>query len=748
MACGGDAFVGGDVFGHCLFAACGRGQMMQTMRRRAILIWILLLLGIGSTQYLCAEEEKEPAELEADEIDYNRNTKEVVAKGNVVVLHQGKKLFAERVVYNRERDEIKAFGDVRLHETTGDIFTATEMELHDNMKEGVFTWFQAHLANRSHMIAKKARRLDPDHYTLEQSLYSACGICHYDKNNLQWRLRAKKTSVDKIKEEVSHQHVMLDSYGVPVLYIPYLRHPGPGAKRKSGFLTPRYQTRNTLGANVTIPYYLAIAPQMDMTITPTFYTRENPLLALEWRHLLPRGTYTVKASGLYPRDKPAPGVLYDSERLRGHIIASGTMTPAKNWLIGASLYRTSDDTYLRRYEISEETSLKSNIYIENSVPSSYFKADTIFYQELAPEVNLKEVPVIMPYMRHLAEYKTEHMPGSIVMDNSVLQVMREQGQDTRRVSTNIAWRLPWHTSHGHAFTWQSGLRLDGYSMHYRGSRIDKENLNGQTGRGIPTLRMDWLYPLMRPGQDWSMYIEPHVAGFWSTSAYNPHIIPNEDSLELGLTAENLFHDQHYIGIDRVEGGARASYAIEAASVHHQGYEVRGLIGQHYRASDTHNILPRNSGMVDKVSDYVGKLQLIPNQYVDFAYGFRVNHRTLARERENLMTTITYAPFTWRTDIMKKHDADQPIMKTRREIFSLLAVALTPEWNAHTFGRRNIGDMYNDHSNRMVEAGGGVTYLSGCMRATVSLRRSFIHDRDVPPDTKFMFEIALRTLAYD
>ena len=68
-------------------------------------------------------------------------------------------------------------------------------------------------------------------------------------------------------------------------------------KRKSGFLSPVYGNSSTLGYITGIPYYYALAPNADITVTPEYMSQQGLLFQGEWRHRLSNGQYTVKLAG-------------------------------------------------------------------------------------------------------------------------------------------------------------------------------------------------------------------------------------------------------------------------------------------------------------------------------------------------------------------------------------------------------------------------------------------------------------------
>ena len=46
-------------------------------------------------------------------------------------------------------------------------------------------------------------------------------------------------------------------FDFPIFYFPFLSHPDPSVKRKSGFLTPTWSSSSRNGFQSSIPYYFA-----------------------------------------------------------------------------------------------------------------------------------------------------------------------------------------------------------------------------------------------------------------------------------------------------------------------------------------------------------------------------------------------------------------------------------------------------------------------------------------------------------
>ena len=79
------------------------------------------------------------------------------------------------------------------------------------------------------------------------------------------------------------ENAWLEFMGLPTFYMPYFSAPDPTVKRKTGWLMPIASTSSKYGFCVTTPYYWAVAPDRDVTLTPLLTTRQGPLLQAEYR---------------------------------------------------------------------------------------------------------------------------------------------------------------------------------------------------------------------------------------------------------------------------------------------------------------------------------------------------------------------------------------------------------------------------------------------------------------------------------
>ena len=99
-----------------------------------------------------------------------------------------------------------------------------------------------------------------------------------------WRLRAARVAVDQDAGRVAARHVRVHVAGVPVLYTPYARF-AVGRERSSGFLAPKLGYDDEGGADISLPYYLNLAPNYDATLTTRLIANRGAGVEGEFRQL-------------------------------------------------------------------------------------------------------------------------------------------------------------------------------------------------------------------------------------------------------------------------------------------------------------------------------------------------------------------------------------------------------------------------------------------------------------------------------
>ena len=185
--------------------------------------------------------EGSPVNVELEHLVYDPATQIAVATGKVRITWGPYVLDATKVTYNRGTDEFNAEGEVRLIEPGGTVLEADVAQIQDQFRNGFARHLRLLLTNDATLTADYAVRRDGN---LTASIlgvtYTRCKYCVLPNGVPFWQLKSAKVEHDEALKRMYHRDVTLELAACLVLWLPYLSHPDPSAKRASGFLTPTF----------------------------------------------------------------------------------------------------------------------------------------------------------------------------------------------------------------------------------------------------------------------------------------------------------------------------------------------------------------------------------------------------------------------------------------------------------------------------------------------------------------------------
>ena len=237
------------------------------------------------------------AEFSADSMTYDRELGIVTATGNVEIVYGERALFANKVIYNQKTDVVIADGSVSLTDPSGKVLLGDKMEITGDLKDGVVYNIGLVLEDHSRVAGSGARRSNAQITEISNAVYSPCDLCEEDPTAAPlWQLKAVRVIHDVDKKLVSYRDAWLELFGVPVAYTPYLSHPDPTVKRKSGLLAPSFSNSSDLGFRLNTPYFWAIDEHQDATITPMLASDGGQGLIGQYRRNFKNGFVKSDAS--------------------------------------------------------------------------------------------------------------------------------------------------------------------------------------------------------------------------------------------------------------------------------------------------------------------------------------------------------------------------------------------------------------------------------------------------------------------
>ncbi len=674
--------------------------------------------------------------LKSDEMTFDESLGLVVARGNVEISHGARVLMADTVTYNQKTDIMTASGNVSLLEPTGDVLFSEYAEFTDDLKTGAVEGIRMLMTDNSRLAANGGRRLGGVSTEMSKAVYSPCELCKDDPSRAPlWQLKAVRVTHDTVAKTIEYNDATLEMFGLPVLYLPYFSHPDPSVKRQSGFLFPSYGTSTDLGTFVRVPYYWAIADDKDATFSPTYTSDQGMIWAGEYRQRFNNGEMLFSGSYTEPTN-PSPGL-----DTRGHIRGRGRFDIDDTWRTGFNLDRATDDTYLRRYGFgSNNKALISNAYVEGFSGRSYANMQAMSFQGLRTTDDPGRTPLILP----MADYNFRGTPddngGRWNFDLSALSLTRDEGTSSNRLSTKTSWNLPYIASTGEIYGVTASLQADAYQASNVVDSVYGPQDDGYTGRLFPQLKLDYRYPFTKQTGKVTQLIEPIAGLVLAPRGNNPANLPNEDSQDIEFDDTNLFAENRFTGVDRVDGGQRVVYGLRGGLYGEGGGSTTGFLGQSYRFNEDSEFGP-GTGLADQLSDIVGRLTISPSNAFDVMYRFRVNAEDFDSRRNEVKLGIGNAA-KLRLDLSYFFIDAEPgsAFSDRQEVYASLQGGLTQHWSAFAFTRNDLTD-----DGGFLGLGGGLRYVDECLIFQASVTRRFTYDRDVVPATTLLFQFVFKNL---
>ncbi len=720
-ALGIDVFQGGPRNGNGRLARLGVGLAV---------LFVFAWLATAAAAFEAMPDE--PILFSADRLTYDPATAITTATGNVEVTQGPRTLLADKIVYYENENRVVAEGNVTLLEPTGEVVFADYFDVTGDLRTGFLDNVRAILADGTRIAASGGQRSDGNLTRLAKAVYSPCFVCEDDPEEPPlWQITAVRVTHDQQEREIIFEDAFLEIAGVPVLYLPYLSRPDPMVERKTGVLIPRFGTSSDLGAVVQVPFFWAITPHSDATITPWYTFQEGPLLQVDYRHLFKNSEIEFESS-----------ITRDSrQRIRGHFFGEARHDIDDNWRAGLDLNGSKGRTFLRRYDFDNSRTLTSRAFAEAFYGRDYFVANGYAFQGLDEDDDQDEIPFVLPLIDYFGITDPDPWGGraDFRFNTALLERIDVDATDTRRVSARGSYELPFVGPIGNTFKLFADVFADGYYADNVVSRDGEDVSDGFSGRFFPQAGARWSLPLVRDDESFQQVIEPIFEGIVAPRFGNSDRIPNEDSLGLELDETNILSRNRPPGLDRVEEGPRLNYGVRWNFFSGDSARAEVFVGQTYRFFEDKD-LDRATGLDENFSDYIGAVRLAYRDNIDISYRNRIDRKEFEARRHELIASLGVDAFDIDVTYVLFEDDATRDFDGREEVQYEVGTQLSRYWRNETFGTRDLAD-----GGGQLEIGTRLIYEDECFLFEFEYTRSDIEDDDIEQTDEFFFRIGLKTI---
>ncbi|MEM9470096.1 MAG: LPS assembly protein LptD [Pseudomonadota bacterium] len=686
----------------------------------------------------------------ADMLEHDETGQIVTARGNVELNQAGRRLRADQMSYNLSNDVVLASGNVVLQDPTGDTYLADNFELSQQLKEGFVVGLRGLLADGSRFNAVRGQQAQGGaKLILEKADYTPCEPCKNNPDKVLWQLKAETVTHHKDEQRISYENARFELGGVPILYTPYFSHPDGSVERKSGFLTPTVGFDSELGASYKQEYYWDIAPNRDATIGLRALTEEAPVLSGQYRHRFDDARFeadgSITYSSRFDLDDDGTGSDQD-EDFRGHLFSESLWEINDKWRAGLDVELTSDDQYLRQYDITTKDVLENNLYLERLSNRNYGLARLTAFQDVRTSDRQEDQPNVLPeiYSRFLGA-PGQTLGGRWYLDASALGLHREgNDQDLSRGTLEAGWDRRYVAGFGLVSTTTLMARGDTYYVNDRNIADTNATADRDSSevRGFVKGNFKTSYPIARNYEKLQWMIEPMASLTLGTNVDNDDNIPNEDSQDVFIDPLTLFELNRFPGYDVVEDKSHATYGIRTGLFGYNGYRGELFLGQSYRFNRDDNPFPTGSGFSEDASDYIGQLSSSLGSNLTLDYRFQFDEDDYNSKRHEVDFTGNLGPVTASTRYFYASALEgTDLNEDREQIRSGLRLKLDDQWSV--FGSAQYDFDEDDEGFR--RATSGFLFEGQCLTFGITGQKTFTRDTSGDSDTTIMARIGLKNL---
>ncbi len=632
--------------------------------------------------------------LQSDSIEVNEKNISLFT-GNVVIQQKNKRIETEQAEYEKQTEQVEAKGNVRF--ISSSILIKSETA-HFNLKSDQAILKKAEyqsLNSRARGEASKIEVKDQNITELSDATYTTC-----NPDNTDWLLSASTLTLDNKTHQGHASHVVIRFKDVPFFYFPYLRFP-LGEDRLSGFLFPYFGRSDQHGSELKIPYYWNIYPQLDATITPWYMSKRGTLLHTEFRYLTENNNGTLTAEYL-SNDK-----IFKDTRKRWQW--KHQSQPSLGWQAKAEYNYVADPAHL--IDFSNNLNSTSATYLIRTGDVSYNNPNWLLnikaenHQILSGAEPYKRLPQITLNSRYALK------------DNALNYSLQSEAVRFDHVDNKvIGERIHLKPSISYPLRSAAGFFEPELSVQHTSYNLQQTSGETQLSRTVPTFSLNSGLFFERDTQLFnSNYIhtlEPQL--FYVYVPYKDQsALPVFDTSVYAFNVNQSFTDYRFNGIDRIGDDNRLTTALATRFINQEnGKEVfMARVGQIHYFTDRKVQLPSTVVDTRTRSHIIAELKTQPGNW---NLSSQVEWDPELKEKVSSSTQLGYQYKKFNFNFARRFQRNT--LETREIKMNW---ELNPRWK---FNATQLFDIRNDH---VIENLFGLNYESCCWALKLNTKERYL-----------------------
>jgi LPS-assembly protein len=464
--------------------------------------------------------------------------------------------------------------------------------------------------------------------SLKSVLFTTCPA-----GNNAWELKARDIVLDPNTGLGTARGMKLDFKGVPIFYAPYFTFPIDD-QRKSGFLTPDISDRDRTGLDLSVPYYLNLAPNYDLTLEPRYMSKRGTQLRSEFRFLLPRSEGQLDFEYLPSDDEVG--------FTRRYVNLQQETAFGAGWQVDTGVEEVSDDAYFEdlgsSLAVTSQTHLDRFLDISYAAPYWTFLTRFQNFQTIDPlltdeQTPYERVPQLVFDGRWFGEVLGFDSNTEIVNFDRNVGVTGWRLDSTQELSVRFARA-------GMYLTPAVALRQTNYWLDDPALGADDS-----PSRSLPISSIDAGLKLERDAgrrRSWIQTLEPRLL-YVHVPYEDQSALPVFDTILPDFNLVQLFRKYQFVGPDRITDTDQWSFGITTRLIDGASGRERltATLGQTRYLNAQRVSLPGAPPSAANASDYVAEVSIGLHDSWNLDVGYQWNNDTDSSTRAE--TRFEYRP---------------------------------------------------------------------------------------------------------
>ncbi|OYU32664.1 MAG: LPS biosynthesis protein [Comamonadaceae bacterium PBBC2] len=540
---------------------------------------------------------------------------DMVIDGQATVRRPGLAIKADHILYDQSQDIVNAEGHVRLSRD-GSMFEGPRLKLQVDSFQGTFETptFELYRSG-GYGDASQVEFIDDKRQIVRDARYTTCRRTPGPEWLPEWFVKAASMTLDTEESTVQAEDLQLRFKGVPLMSASSVSF-AMTDEPKSGFLPSLIGVDSVSGLSMSAPYYLAIAPNRDATITTHLMSKRGASVDSEFRYL--EQDYKGQARLIaMPNDSLRQQSRWGLTTQHNGSLDTGLDAVGRIG-VGLTLNRVSDDNFWRDFPRSglalTQRLLPSTGVVSWGRGNFSMTAQVQRWQTL----QIDTAAITPPYDRapqitmRYGQWNAEGLDWSVVGDTTrfetdfsripnvsaaTLASLRNGERSFVQAQVSRPWVRPW------------GFVTPKLQMHATRYQLDNALSTGESAfnRVLPTFSVDSGLVFEREtnwfGKDILQTLEPRA--FYARTPYRDQsLLPMYDTGAADFNLSTIYSENPYVGQDRLVDNNSLTLGVTTRFFDAQSGAERLKLGmaQRIRFASQEVVLPGQSTISAGLSD--------------------------------------------------------------------------------------------------------------------------------------------------